>query len=103
MLLHDRGLPLAEHRVPAGAARESGRSRQDLDEARVTFTRVGQAPGRRALDVPVRLALTVALVYALHFTTNVVRETYLAVAIAEDGSIRVDRFLGLHPDLFEIP
>jgi hypothetical protein len=50
-----------------------------------------------------RLVLTVAIVYALHFTTNVVRETYLAVAIAERGTIRVDPFLGLHPDLFEIP
>jgi hypothetical protein len=50
-----------------------------------------------------RLFLTVWLVYGAFLTTNVVRETYLAVAIAEDQSVRVDRFLGLHPDLFEIP
>ena len=55
------------------------------------------------LGVPGRLFLTVALVYAVHFAPNVVRETYLAVALAEHGSIRVDPFLGLHPDLFEIP
>lgn len=50
-----------------------------------------------------RLFLTVWLVYSAFLTTNVVRETYLAVAIVEDHSVRVDRFLGLHPDLFEIP
>lgn len=50
-----------------------------------------------------RLFLTVWLVYGAFLTTNVVRETYLAVALAEDQSVRVDRFLGLHPDLFEIP
>ncbi len=49
-----------------------------------------------------RLFVTVWLVYGAFLTTNVVRETYLAVAIAEDQSVRVDRFLGLHPDLFEI-
>jgi hypothetical protein len=42
-------------------------------------------------------------VYALHATTNVVRETYLALSLAERFSIRVDEYLGLHPDLFEIP
>jgi hypothetical protein len=51
----------------------------------------------------VRLFLTVALVYAIHFAPNVVRETYLAVSIAERLSIRVDPYIGLHPDLFEIP
>jgi hypothetical protein len=50
-----------------------------------------------------RLAVTVGLVYSLHFAPNVVRETYLAVSIAERFSIRVDPFLGLHPDLFEVP
>jgi hypothetical protein len=49
-----------------------------------------------------RLALTVALVYTIHFAPNVVRETYLAVALGDQASIRVDQFLGLHPDLFAI-
>jgi hypothetical protein len=53
--------------------------------------------------IPARLAVTVALVYALHFTTNVARETYLAVSLAEQFSIRVDRFVGVHPDIFEMP
>jgi hypothetical protein len=50
-----------------------------------------------------RLVLTVWFVYALHATTNVVRETYLALSLAERFSIRVDEYLGLHPDIFEIP
>ena len=50
-----------------------------------------------------RLFVTVWLVYAAFLTTNVVRETYLAVSLGGDQSIRVDPYLGLHPDLFEIP
>lgn len=52
--------------------------------------------------VTVRLFLTVWLIYAAHLTSNVVRETYLAVALGDHLSIRVDSFLGLHPDLFEL-
>jgi hypothetical protein len=50
-----------------------------------------------------KLVLTVWLVYSLFATTNVARETYLALALAERGSIRVDEYRGLHPDMFEIP
>ena len=50
-----------------------------------------------------RLFLTVWLVYTLFATTNVVRETYLAIALGSSGTVRVDPYLGLHPDLFEIP
>lgn len=49
-----------------------------------------------------RLFLTVCLVYTLHFATNVVRETYLAIALGENASVRVDEYMGLHPDLFQI-
>ncbi|MFN8646730.1 MAG: hypothetical protein U0104_08210 [Gemmatimonadales bacterium] len=65
----------------------------------------GLAGARRpgGLGLPGRLFLTVALVYAIHFAPNVVRETYLAIALGESASVRVDRYLGLHPDLFEIP
>lgn len=54
-------------------------------------------------SVAVRLCITVWLVYTIHFASNVVRETYLAVALGEKFSVRVDDFMGLHPDLFEIP
>ena len=50
-----------------------------------------------------RLALSVWLVYCLFATTNIVRETYLAIALGESGSVKVDRYQNLHPDLFEIP
>lgn len=50
-----------------------------------------------------KIVLTVWLVYSLFSTTNVARETYLSIALAERGSIRVDDYRGLHPDLFEIP
>jgi len=50
-----------------------------------------------------RIALTVFLVYVAHFASNVVRETYLAITLGEHLSVRVDDYMGLHPDLFEIP
>lgn len=49
-----------------------------------------------------RIGITVFFVYALHFASNVVRETYLAITLGERLSIRVDEYLGLHPDLFVV-
>lgn len=51
----------------------------------------------------IRIFLTVWLVFSVHFSSNVVRETYLAITLSEDLSVRVDEYLGLHPDLFDIP
>lgn len=56
----------------------------------------------RRLTVAARLFVTVFVVYAIHFSSNVVRETYLAVTLGENFSVRVDEYLGLHPDLFFI-
>lgn len=50
-----------------------------------------------------RLFASVWLVYAVFATTNVVRETYLAISLGSRATVRVDEYLGLHPDLFEIP
>lgn len=50
-----------------------------------------------------RLVLSVWLVACALATTNVVRETYLAVALAERATLRVDPYLGLNSDLFELP
>jgi hypothetical protein len=50
-----------------------------------------------------RLFFTVWLVYAVFATTNVVRETYLAMSLGTNGSVRVDPYHDLHPDLFEMP
>jgi hypothetical protein len=60
-------------------------------------------PGAGTRGTAWRLACTVWLVYAIHFSSNVVRETYLSVALAERFTVRVDEYTGLHPDLFEIP
>lgn len=56
----------------------------------------------RTPTTAMRLFFSVWVVYCIHLSTNVVRETYLAIAIGEDLSFRVDDYLGLHPDLFEI-
>lgn len=55
------------------------------------------------LSVAARIFITVWIVYSIHFASNVVRETYLAIALGEKLSVRVDEYVGLHPDLFEIP
>ncbi len=62
--------------------------------------RLAGAPARA---IGWRLAITVWLVSAVFATTNVVRETYLAIAIGSRASVRVDPYRGLHPDLFELP
>lgn len=49
-----------------------------------------------------RLGLTVFLVYAVFLTSNVARETYLAVGLGDQLTVRLDTFAGLHPDLFRI-
>ncbi len=53
------------------------------------------------VGLAVRLFLTVWMVYAVHFATNIVREIYPAVALGDHFSFRVDEYGGLHPDLFE--
>ncbi len=60
------------------------------------------APPAR-LGTGLRLFLTGWLIFSLHFATNIVREHYPAFSLAERGTLRVDPYLGLHPDLFEIP
>lgn len=61
------------------------------------------APVMSTRGVARRLFVSVWLAYALFATTNIVRETYLAVALGGSLTIRVDPYLGLHSDLFEIP
>lgn len=56
-----------------------------------------------ANGIAVRLFLTCWLAYGLHFATNTVRETYLALAIGDHFSFRVDEYARMHDDLFEKP
>jgi len=51
--------------------------------------------------VALRLGFTCWLVYSLHFATNMVRENYLALAIGDSFSFRVDPYANLHDDIFE--
>jgi hypothetical protein len=55
------------------------------------------------MGIGVRLFLTCWIVFVLHFATNTVREIYLALAIGDHFSFRVDEYAGMHPDLFEKP
>ena len=44
-----------------------------------------------AREIAVRLFLTCWIIYALHFSTNIVREIYLTLSIGDHASFRVDR------------
>ncbi|NNG15089.1 MAG: hypothetical protein HKM89_01325 [Gemmatimonadales bacterium] len=50
-----------------------------------------------------RLFLTCWVIYGLHFATDFVREHFLVVSIAEQGTFRLDEYHGLHPDIFQLP
>ncbi len=56
------------------------------------------APAR---GVAVRLFFTCWIIYTAHLATNTVREIYLALAIGDHASFRVDEYANMHPDLFE--
>lgn len=65
--------------------------------------------GERAADswkfstagTAIRLFITCWLIYSLHFSTNIVREIYPALALGDHLSFRVDEYANMHPDLFE--
>lgn len=50
-----------------------------------------------------RLFVTCWLIFTLHFATNTVREVFLALAIGDHLSYRVDEYARMHDDLFETP
>jgi hypothetical protein len=54
-------------------------------------------------QIAVRLFVTCWLIYSLHVATNTVREIYLALAMGDHFSFRVDEYARIHPDLFEKP
>lgn len=61
----------------------------------------GQPLGSR--QIAWRIFFTAWIVYAIHFTTDVVREHYPAIALGDRLSFNLEGFCGLHPDLFELP
>jgi hypothetical protein len=58
---------------------------------------------RSRRDVARRVFITCWLVYSLHVATNMIRENYLALAIGDHLSFRVDEYAGMHDDIFEHP
>lgn len=50
-----------------------------------------------------RLVASLFIVLAAHFATNISRELYPALSLAEHGSLAVDEYVGLHPDIFVAP
>lgn len=54
-------------------------------------------------SIAVRLFFTCWLVFSIHVATNTVREIYLALAIGDHLSFRVDEYAHMHPDLFDKP
>jgi MFS family permease len=54
-------------------------------------------------SIRLRLFLTCWLVYVAHFATDVVREHYLVLSIVDDHSYLLDKYYGLHVDIFRNP
>lgn len=54
-------------------------------------------------SIKVRLLLTCWFVFMLHFATDVAREHYLVLSIADEHSFRLDSYVGLHNDIFVTP
>ncbi|HEX7070337.1 MAG TPA: hypothetical protein VF190_06015, partial [Rhodothermales bacterium] len=54
-------------------------------------------------SIAIRLFLTCWLVYGFHFATNIVREVYPALSLGDSLSFDVSGYVGLHPDIFELP
>jgi hypothetical protein len=50
-----------------------------------------------------RLFLSLWVVYCAHFATDFVREHFLVVSIVDRHTFDLDPYLGLHPDIFEMP
>jgi hypothetical protein len=54
-------------------------------------------------SIRIRLFLTCWLVYVLHFATDFVREHYLVVSMVEDHTYVLDKYFGMHDDIFQNP
>jgi hypothetical protein len=53
--------------------------------------------------IRLRLFLTCWIVFVLHFATDFVREHYLVVSMVEDHTYALDKYYGLHVDIFQNP
>lgn len=55
---------------------------------------------RLAASPHARIFMATWILFSLHFATNVVREHYPAFSLAERGSLKLDEYVGFHPDIF---
>ncbi len=53
--------------------------------------------------IRLRLFLTCWIIYVAHFATDFAREHYLVVSIVEDHSYLLDKYFGMHADIFQNP
>jgi hypothetical protein len=53
--------------------------------------------------IRLRLFFTCWIVFVLHFATDFVREHYLVVSMVEDHTYALDKYYGLHVDIFKNP
>lgn len=53
--------------------------------------------------IPLRIFLSLWVVYCAHFATDFVREHFLVVSMVERGTFQLDPYLGMHPDIFQTP
>ena len=67
-------------------------------------TETGSKPWRWSVrGTALRIFFTCWLVFVLHFATNTVREIYPALSLGDRLSFDVSEYMGLHPDIFELP
>lgn len=52
---------------------------------------------------PLRIFLTLWIVYTAHFATDFVREHFLVVSLVDDHTFQLDPYYGMHPDIFRTP
>ncbi len=74
-----------------------------LDHNKIALTRTRFDFWRMPESLRLRLFLTCWLVYVVHFATDFVREHYLVVSIVEDRTYVLDKYYGMHPDIFINP
>jgi hypothetical protein len=54
-------------------------------------------------SIKVRLFITCWVIFSLHFATDISREHFLTLAIADNHSFRLDEYAGMHNDIFITP
>jgi hypothetical protein len=70
-------------------------------ERSARYTSLSRGVSLRGIGI--RLFFTCWVVFVMHFATNIVREIYPALSLGDHLTFDVSEYMGLHPDIFEIP